>query len=168
MRYWLLIFTFLPFIAQAEIYKCEVDGKVSYSDEPCGSSAEKIEVKVSPSTGTRLTTESMDKLSDELHQDRRKRELDADIERQYKKIEKLASDYQRNLNDLRDQLAQHESRYDYAKFKSHPHKSRDFREKKVTLKNKIKETKQKYKIDKRLAYDKLNRLKQQRRELRYH
>ncbi len=34
--------------AQAEIYKCTVNGKTAYSERPCGADAETVQIKVAP------------------------------------------------------------------------------------------------------------------------
>lgn len=165
MRLIALVFL-LPIGVYAEIYKCEHNGKVSFSDEPCGEAAEVIEVQNVGNTGTRLTTDSMEKVSDELYTDRRKRELDKAIADQYKKIERLADDYDKDLTTLQKQLVELTEGRDYGAWRSHPYKYKDYKKRKLEIKNQIKQVKRKYKSDKQLAYDKLYQLKSQRRELR--
>jgi len=40
-----LILLLAPGVVAADIYKCGVDGKVEFSDSPCGDSAERVEVR---------------------------------------------------------------------------------------------------------------------------
>lgn len=47
----LLVF---PGFCVAEVYKCEVAGQISFSDEPCGASSERINVDAPPRSGMRL------------------------------------------------------------------------------------------------------------------
>lgn len=44
MYRWLFALAFIPSLASAEIYKCEVDGRQTFSDSPCGDTAERVEV----------------------------------------------------------------------------------------------------------------------------
>jgi hypothetical protein len=41
-----LIFCFLVFPVQADIYKCEINGQIEFSGQPCADNAERIELKV--------------------------------------------------------------------------------------------------------------------------
>lgn len=165
LRLYCLLLLF-PVSVHAEIYKCEDNGSTRFSDSPCGDNAEDIKVDVPEQTGTALTSDAMGEMADELHQDRRKRELDRDIDRQYQKIEDLAEHYHTESARLKEKLAKHKSTHSYSKFRSHPYKQSDFEQTRAEIKNEISEVKGKYKTDKQLAYNKLNRLKQERRKFR--
>lgn len=155
-----------PLTASAQIYKCEKQGKTSFSDEPCGDNAQVIEVKPVEKVGTKITSDSMEDLSGELHRERKQRELDTSIERQYKHIEKLADRYHKNLNDLEDELLKLRSNSYYRANTTSTAKQKMLYEKKRRIRNKISETKRRYRTDKQLAYDKLYRLKSERRKYR--
>lgn len=166
VRFLLSLLVLATFNVSAEIYKCEVNGKLSFSDAPCGDSAEVIQVEAPQKTGSKLTTDSMDQLSGELHKDRKQRETDKAIERQQKHIENLADKYHKTLNDLEEKLVKVKSDYYYRNGGANSGKQKMLYEKKRRLQNKISDTKRRYKTDKQQAYNKLYRLKQERKKYR--
>lgn len=156
----------LPLCASAEVYKCNEKGKTIFSDAPCGDSAEVIELRSLEKTGTQLTTDSMEALSEDLQKDRKRRESTKDVEDQHRKIERIEENYQRDLNKLNDQLAEHRNNKDYNLWRTHPDKKKSYYAKEREIQNKISSVKQKYKSDKSLAYNKLYELKRQQRRYR--
>lgn len=166
MKLGYLILLLFPLCASAEVYKCNEKGKTIYSDAPCGDSAEVVELRSLEKTGTQLTTDSMEALSEDLQKDRKTRELNKDVEDQHRKIEKIEEHYQRDINKLNDQLADHRNKKDYKLWRTHPDKKKSYYAKEREIQNKISSTKLKYKSDKRLAYDKLYELKRQQRRYR--
>ncbi|MDO3722238.1 DUF4124 domain-containing protein [Marinobacter sp. chi1] len=54
--FFLLLALLFPAATSAAIYKCEVGGKVSFTDEPCGDAAERVQVDAPPKSGMRLDT----------------------------------------------------------------------------------------------------------------
>ncbi|MCG8313529.1 MAG: DUF4124 domain-containing protein [Pseudomonadales bacterium] len=153
-------------LVPAEIYKCDNNGKTEFSDEPCGASAEVIEVAPVKPTGTKLSNDSMEQLSEELQSERHKRELDRQIDNQYKKIETLGDKYNRKMSELKEDLADLQNdKFNY-NWSNQPSKRRSYYDKKNRIQNEISETRRQYKLDKQLAYDKLYRLKQKRNRMR--
>lgn len=53
-----LTLIFAPAVGQGAVYKCTVDGSVVFSDEPCGSGSERIEIDTQAPSGMRLDSDS--------------------------------------------------------------------------------------------------------------
>lgn len=166
MRLASVLLLFFSINASAEIYKCDKNGKVSFSDEPCGDTAQVIKVEPVQKTGAKLTSDSMENLSGELHNDRKIRELDKAIERQQQKIENQAEKYHTTLNSLQEKLRKVKDKYAYKSYAYRSSNQKMYLQQKRKLQDKISETKRRYKTDKQFAYDKLYRLKQERRQYR--
>lgn len=60
----------------AEAYKCEVDGKVTFSDRPCGENQEKVEVRVHQPSGPAWDYKgALEEQDQYLERDRLEREI---------------------------------------------------------------------------------------------
>lgn len=53
LAFFLLLMT-TPCLSFAAVYKCEVNGQVSFSDAPCGQGSQRINVEAPPKSGMRL------------------------------------------------------------------------------------------------------------------
>lgn len=78
----------------------------------------------------------------------------------------MADRYHKTLNELEEKLVEVKSDYYYSKNRQSPAKQKMLYEKRRRLQNKISDTKRRYKTDKQQAYNKLYRLKQERRKYR--
>ena len=160
-----LILLFIPLGASADIFKCIENGKTIFSDSPCGDSARVIHIEPPVRSGTNISNKKLELLADELHTNRLKKEHEHKIKKQFNKIESIESDYIKKLSKLEDELTEHKaSRNDYKWSGSNSKRDRYYKEKN-NLKDKIAETKRKYRSDRHLAYLKLSQLKEKLRTL---
>ena len=148
----------------AEIFKCTENGKIIFSDSPCGASAKVILIDVPPKSGSQLSNEKMNALADEMYTDRRKGELDRSVTKQLGKIESIELIYNKKRTQLQTELSEHKAARKNYKWNGSSAKRASYKEKKNDLYDAISNTKRKYQSDRRLAYLKLSQLKEERRE----
>ena len=90
--------------ANADVYKCQQNGKMVFSDQPCGGSAEKINVK--PASGHADSVSEADAVAaskafiDKTNASAKRNALDADIERAQDRINSLQNSRDRELAAL--------------------------------------------------------------------
>ena len=109
MKYLTLLF-FVSAAASANVYKCEVNGTVSYSQLPCGDNASKTEYQITaadiPVTLTASTlppvNETPEQTRERLSQKIKKRDLAAKIERYKRKKVTLANERDEKLAKLKN------------------------------------------------------------------
>lgn len=65
-------------LASAQMYKCTINGSLTFSDKPCGADATVIEVKTQKA-GSDTPDPGIAAMADELSKDRRRAELDKEI-----------------------------------------------------------------------------------------
>ncbi len=157
--------------AFAEIYKCVVNGKTTFSDSTCGDNAKVIEMEVSPrskpSVDSGMMNQKMKAITKELSHDRRKREVESGIERQERDIERLRKKHNAQIKKLDKALAQAKSDYNRSwSNSSAQYKRDDYYDRKEALRNEIKETNRRYYDELRSAKGKLSRLRKEQRQLR--
>lgn len=91
-------------VAHADVYRCKSGGKVVFSDLPCESGAKPINVRPAGGAASqdpaRPSTERA-KL-DEINARLKRKELDADIEREERHLETIERDRDTELSQLRE------------------------------------------------------------------
>jgi hypothetical protein len=156
----------LAFHTQAEIYKCTSNGRTSFSDTPCGDSAEVVDVSASTEkTGAQFSNEEMDVLGSQMGKERRRDELDRDIARTQKEIDSILDNYNAKKARLERELAEHKNKEQYKNWKNHQYKRDQYYEKKRDLNNQINAAYREYKADREKAYNKLSTLKRERNRI---
>ena len=159
-----LILLFVPLWASAEIFQCTKNGKTIFSDSPCGASAKVIHVETPARSGNQLSNQKISALADEMYTDRRKGELERSISKQLGKIEKIETDYNKKRSRLEMELTEHKAERSDYKWSGSSTKRDQFNKKKNALRDKITQSKRKYRSDRRLAYLKLSQLREERRK----
>ncbi len=154
------------FYARADVYRCQQGDKVIFSDVPCGDNAEAIELKQPASSGTRLSNDAIEAVSESLAKDRAQRELERDIESQRQRIEDLQDKYAQRLEDLQTQLNDLEERIDRAYYGGYPKISLNHKKNRRRLRQDIRELKQNHKIKLERARDKMKNLKEESKALK--
>ena len=98
LRRTVLSFLFLvPALGNAAVYQCKVNGQTTFSDQPCGDDAKKIEVKPPPvNGGGSMQTEAGDTFV-------KSRELDREIRKLERKKEDLRDAMDRALARWQEQ-----------------------------------------------------------------
>lgn len=87
--------------AHAQIYKCTENGKTIYTDKPCRSGGETIEIRNAPSSsGSRLADDNMASLTEDLARDRRRSQIDREIRERQDKIASLQAALNKELEDI--------------------------------------------------------------------
>lgn len=102
MKIFLLALALFSGLANAEIYKCSVDGKVVFSDTECKGGGGKVFVQVAPAGA--VTTNSNDKVRIESDVRVKKKLLNDDIERGMNQIYALNSQRESILSGLRSRM----------------------------------------------------------------
>lgn len=161
-----LLSLFFSLGVNAEVYRCVVDGKTQYSDEPCGASAEVVDVsEAQKPTGANLQNPDLKAMGETLSDDRRQRELQKAIADQHKKIERLSKNYDRTRTRLQDQLDNLENKSQYRNWRTNEDRRKKYKEKRRELRNEKKSVERRYKGDKEAAYLKLRQLEREERRL---
>ncbi|MBR7793799.1 DUF4124 domain-containing protein [Undibacterium sp. FT147W] len=101
-------------LANAEVYRCVIDGKVSFSDKACPGEGKSIDVKVSPPSGSgsdaemqviqndRDRIQSNEKVRQRLDNRVKIRQLDEDIDSAQIKLRMLSSQMESELQALKN------------------------------------------------------------------
>ena len=156
----------LSFDVNAQVYRCVMDGKTQYSDEPCGADAELVDVsEAQKPTGANLQNPDLKAMGEELSDDRRQRELQKAIADQHKKIERLSKNYDRTRTRLQDQLDNLENKSQYRNWRANDDRRKKYKQKRRELRNEKKSVERRYKGDKEAAYLKLRQLEKEERRL---
>jgi len=95
----------------AEIYKCDNDGTVTFSDRPCGQESTVVEIRSQQQSGNSLTNDSMERVAESLYRDRRTSELQRNIQLQRQKIQEITSGYESKIIELKKALDLHTSKF---------------------------------------------------------
>lgn len=87
----------------AEIYKCNVDGDITYSEQRCDGEKEKMLVEPAQLTsGDQKNKKKTEKMTELLASDRKVRELERDIKRQEKHILKLKTSFKTRMAEFEE------------------------------------------------------------------
>ncbi|MBV1884404.1 MAG: DUF4124 domain-containing protein [Pseudomonadales bacterium] len=167
MKKRVLLLLLFPLVVQAEIYKCTDNEQTVYSDSPCGTGEEIIDLHdlVQP-TGARFSTDEMDALGQSLGKERKTKELSRSIKEQQRKIDNLVDNYTAKTKQLKAELRVLNDKKNTASWKAHPYKKEQYYDKKQILNDKIKELRQSYIVVKEKAYNRLYSLRADKRRLR--
>ncbi len=166
MRFWPVILFVVSSNLHTEIYKCiSVNGTV-YADEPCGKSAEIVQLPpAGKATGIKFSNSSMDQVSHDLEHTRKSEALERDIRHQQRAIEQLEKDYADERSRLKQALDEHLRGANASIWYSDLYSREAYHERKRRLEEDINQLYFEYHANRRQVIDRLDELKTMRQAL---
>ncbi len=88
-----------PALAGTEIYKCTVNGKTNYTDQPCDG-GQKMEIHDTGSSGSGMVDAGMVNVADDLERDRLRSKINRNIQEREERIGALRVQMEREISAI--------------------------------------------------------------------